>query len=192
MPGKAFGRPVVLFFVILYVACGASASTSGQSSAASSSGFAITSIRAMPYYPETGTIRRTTDLFDPRLVLRNIPFGSTSEPDPHHRSKIEDWDIPFGTTATYVEIDVSFSGSPDQRGSPPALQFVARVSPRGRVLERRRVDLGMIVLGPHRVWHVPFLVYDTGCEPVSLSASLIRGTDTYSSRSRTIPFACRE
>jgi hypothetical protein len=106
MPGEAIGlkwggrltrpfdRPVILCCVVLFIGYGAIASTSGQPRPASpSSGFVIRSIRAMPYYPETGTIRRATDLFDPRLALRNIILGSTSEPDPHHRSKIEDWDI---------------------------------------------------------------------------------------------------
>jgi hypothetical protein len=193
MPDEGFGRPVVSCCLTLIIGFGAVASSSGQQRAASaSSGFAITAIRAMPYYPETGTIRRTTDLFDPRLALRNVPIGSASEPDPIHRSTIEDWDIPFGTTATYVEIDVSWSGEGDRLLSAPALEFLAQAGRRGRVLERRRVELAPLLTGPGKIWHIPVLVYGTGCEPVNLRASLIRGTTAFTSQSRTIPFACRE
>lgn len=153
----------------------------------------IRALRAMPYYPSTGEIRRTTDLFDPRLALRNIILGSPTGEDPLHRSKIEDWDIKFGTTVTYVEIDVEADPGPLIRdGRMIIVELEARVPNTKRLVSQQRVRLNSLVTAEGKLWRVPFFVYGTGCEKLELNARVVSGTTVYAKETRTIPFTCGE
>jgi hypothetical protein len=154
---------------------------------------AIRAIRAMPYYPSTGELRRTTDLFDPRLVLRNIIFGAPTGEDPLHRPKIEDWDIKFGTTVTYVEIDVEADPGPLIRdGRVIFVELEAKVPNTKRVVSLQRVRLNSLVVAEGKLWRVPFFVYGTGCEKLELNARVVSGTTAYAKETRAIPFSCGE
>ena len=151
----------------------------------------IETIRAMPYYTEKGVIRTSTDLFDSRLVLRNvvIPAGPTG--DPLHRSRIEDWDIVFGTTAVYVDVMISgaeFGKLPRQA----RLAFHAEAKTSGRTLASQEVLLSTVTVAGSQSLHIPFLVYGTGCEPVELRVQLHDANASVTEVVRTIPFACEE
>lgn len=148
----------------------------------------IQALRAMPYYPGTGRIRRTTDLFDTRLALRNVVIEPSDGVDPLHRTKIEDWDVEFGTTVTYVEVDVFLGQDPPRA----VLEIQARAAETGRQIQSQQVPLA--VLGPGRagVVRVPYFVYGTGCEKLQLTARILRDGAPASRVSRTIPFTCGE
>ena len=151
----------------------------------------IVAVRAMPYYPGTGSIRRSTDLFDPRLALRNVIIGGDAASDPFQRTKIEDWDIESGTTVTYVDVEIESADFVKVPGS-------MRIELRGRAADTRRevktesVLLSGLLGGEGRKLHVPFFVYGTGCEPLELNARLIDGSRVVGEITRTIPFACGE
>ena len=159
-------------------------------SASQQSQVKIEAVRAMPYYVETGAVRRTTNLFDPRLVLRNVVVGSPGGPDPLHRATIEDWDILFGTTVTYVEIDIQAARDFDL-AQDLTLELSAYAGPSRQEIERRRVPLASIAVEPQGRWRVPFFIYGTGCELLELRVRLLddRG---YEEQVKTIPFVCGE
>jgi hypothetical protein len=151
----------------------------------------IVSVKAMPYYPETGAIRRSTSLFDKRLVLRNIVMPADGIGDPLGRSKIEDWDIVFGTTATYVEVDLE---SLDFSKLPRSMhvELRARTADTKRELTSQSVALSTLIVGSVRALHVPFFVYGTGCEKLEIRVRLLDGSSVYGETSTMIPFSCGE
>ena len=151
----------------------------------------IVAVRAMPYYPDTGTIRRSTDLFDRRLVLRNVVFPSGPTGDPLRRNTIEDWDIVFGTTATYVEVEV-YSANFDSIPAGTHVEANARVSATGRQLMTSSVSLSGLLTRSGHVLHIPFLVYGTGCEPLEIRVKLLAGSRILGASTKTIPFSCGE
>lgn len=151
----------------------------------------IVAIKAMPYYPETGVIRRSTDLFDKRLVLRNVVMPEGGAGDPLRRNKIEDWDIAFGTTATYVEVDIE---SIDFTKLPKSarVEMRARATDTQRDLTTESVALSSLTTSSGRTLHVPFFVYGTGCETLELRVRLLAESNHYGEIVRTIPFSCGE
>ena len=175
----------VRFLCVLLAFVGAVAAANSQEPSADAT---VASIRAMPFYTQTGTIRRTTDLFDPRLALRNVIIGTPSDRD--LGTPIEEWDIQAGTTITYVEVAVSVTSTSPERTSA-ALEFVARAGTARREIARQRVALREVSAG-RGLRQVPFLVYGTGCETVELSAQILTRGGRSSALRRTIPFTCGE
>ena len=155
--------------------------------------FRISAIRAMPYYPATGAIRETTDLFDPRLALRNIILTSPDGSDPIHRSRIEDWDIKFGTTVTYVSVELTLTNTLRSPNQPTTvLELIANAPETGRQMQMERVDLATLGSKHGSTLHVPFFVYGTGCERLAISVRLLELDKAYDSQTRMIPFSCGE
>lgn len=151
----------------------------------------VDSIRAMPYYVDQGVIRTSTDLLDPRLVLRNIVIPQGSADDPLHRSRIEDWDIMFGTTVTLVEVTIS-GADLEQLADGIRVSLVATAATSDRKLIEQDVLLAAITVRGSRQAHVPFMVYGTGCEPLELKVQLHDGKTVISHLARTVPFTCGE
>lgn len=151
----------------------------------------IDGVRAMPYYVDQGVIRSSTDLFDKRLVLRNVVIPPGPSGDPLRRTHIDDWDILFGTTATYVVVTVT-TLDPDQLPNQLRLSFVARAKANNRTLLSQDLLLSTLaVRGSARI-HIPFLVYGTGCESLELQAQIHEMKTVVSELVRTIPFTCGE
>jgi hypothetical protein len=145
----------------------------------------------MPYYVDTGAIRESTDLLDKRLVLRNvvIPPGPTG--DPLHRQRVEDWDLLFGTTVTFVDVTIA-TLDVDRVPRQARLSFVATGKTSARTLASQDVLLSAVMVRGTQNFHVPFFVYGTGCEPLELRVEL-HGVSTVSSELvRTVPFTCGE
>lgn len=153
----------------------------------------IVAVRAMPFYPATGEIRRSTNLFDPRLALRNIVVEPSDGRDPLHRARIESWDIPFGTTATYVEVEVETAPT-GVSGTRPSLavELRARAVGTGRQLQLERVSVASIAPSESSSWHVPYMVYGTGCEELEIRVRLMADDKEIGSEVHTIPFSCGE
>jgi hypothetical protein len=150
--------------------------------------FEIEAILAMPYYSTTGEIRNSTNLFDPRLALRNIIIVPSGGQDPMYRKEIKDWDILFGTTVTYVNVKVV---AMTRVKRPPRIELLARNAVTGREIQRQQIDLSRISSASN-VWYVPFFVYGTGCEELELDVRVFDETKSFASQSRTVPFTCGE
>jgi hypothetical protein len=175
-------------FAIWLVACACDPCIAAGSAPAQ---LKIDSIRAMPYYVDRGIIRTSTDLFDPRLVLRNVVVPPGSAGDPLHRSRIDDWDIVFGTTATFVAVTIA-GADLEQLADKIQVSFSATAVTSGRKLAAQDVMLAPLIVKGSRQTHVPFLVYGTGCEAVELKVHLHDGKAVISHLERTIPFSCGE
>jgi len=168
-------------------------STALLGSSAASAPVSVVAIQAMPYYPSTGNIRRSTDLFDRRLALRNVVITPSDGVDPLHRDRIADWDIPFGTTVTYIEAELD-SKELDPTKFPRDLRIEMQAT---SLNTRHAVGKQVIVassVAPSgiRRWRIPFVLYGTGCEPLRISVRVTYREKSLSSLSNTIPFSCRE
>jgi hypothetical protein len=163
----------------------------GVSLAGTESALRIESIKPMPYYIDGAGIRESTDLLNDKIVLRNIIIAPESGIDPGRRSRIDDWDVVFGTTITYVDVVLSVLES-DKLSSQTRLSFVATGKETARVFASQDILISTVIVGGARELHVPFLVYGTGCEPLELKAHLHDESETWSELVRTIPFGCGE
>lgn len=151
----------------------------------------IVAVKAMPFYAETGTVRRSTNLFDKRLVLRNVVIPADGTDDPLRRRSIEDWDIPFGTTVTYVEATVEsldFSTLPKTM----RVELRARAADTKREIANQSVALSSLIVSGARTLYVPFFVYGTGCEKLEIHVRLLDGPKVHGETTGTIPFSCGE
>jgi hypothetical protein len=152
----------------------------------------IVGIRAMPYYASTGEIRRSTSLFDRRLVLRNVIIAPADGRDPLNRPTIAEWDIVFGTTATYVEFDLE--SRVRGAGVPSSLhvEMHAVAVDSRREVQVERVPIASVMPFGQIKWTLPFLVYGTGCERLEITLRVVQDGDVLDELSRTIPFSCGE
>jgi hypothetical protein len=178
-------------FVVAKLLLTASAVGTCIVAAANTGHLSIDAIRVMPYYVGDGVVRTTTDLLDKRLALRNIiiPTGPTG--DPLHRSRIEDWDIVFGTTA--IVVDVTVAGADiDRKAAQTRILFRATTKTSGRTLASQDVALSSLTVPGLQRIHVPFLVYGTGCEPLEVKVKVVQTDESASEVVRTIPFSCGE
>jgi hypothetical protein len=160
--------------------------------AADTAPVAIAELHAMPYYPAKGVVRRTTDLFDRRLLLRNIIGEPEGGADPLRRDAIADWDIEFGTTATLVEIQLERRVPDAVAASSLHVVFEARAIDSRRLLARQDVLWDAVAPTISRKWTLPFLVYGTGCEPLRIDVRIVSGNRVVDRKSGSIPFSCGE
>jgi hypothetical protein len=153
----------------------------------------IRAIRAMPYYAQTGEVRRTTDLMDERLQLWNIIMGSPLQPD-INRPKIEPWDAPRGTTATYVAVELTLARVWRAQEDKAVVELQVSNAESGRHMQSQKVALENLfgTGGEEKSWHVPFLIYGTGCEELKITVRVTHGKQVYDQASRTIRFHCGE
>lgn len=127
----------------------------------------IHSIHAFPYYHETGKVGHE-DLLEPSMVLWNSVIG--------------EGDVGAPTRVTFVLIHVDAL----MHDGSTTLQVVARTS---KVeLLRQSIALAPFLNGTKQV-AIPFLVYETGCEPLEITAAL-SGQDA--PETAIVPFRCGE
>jgi hypothetical protein len=83
---------------------------------------------------------------------------------------------------------VTVIGTP--KGDSPGLQLkVTAKTERAKLLDRT-CDVG--IFNTNGNWYAPFLLYDTGCEPVEVRAQLTDGKESGPPVTFTIPFQCGE
>ncbi|HRK74048.1 MAG TPA: hypothetical protein PLL64_07215 [Rhodothermales bacterium] len=86
---------------------------------------------------------------------------------------------------TIVVVTVSVKGASNQ---DQALQFTARAGNKVIKTEKRMFS----VIGENTSHKLLFLLNDTGCEEISISASLVKAGKSISSMNKKIPFTCGE
>jgi hypothetical protein len=134
--------------------------------------YTIQGLRAHFYFQESGRFG-TSDLLDPTRVLWNTPIGGGDAGEPSE------------VTLVLVEI----SGPAAKNESAAQLELIARTP--SRSLGTQSIALSDLFRRSQALT-VPFLIYGSGCEPVSLEARLsnLPGGDV--KLAREIPFQCGE
>lgn len=132
--------------------------------------YRLSGMRAQLFFSDRGALSANI-LGDTTLALWNTPIGEGSAGGP--------------STSTLVVVEVA-----GEAGAYEADRSVELTATAGtRVLLRRTQSLG--VLSEAGRAYVAFLVYDTGCEPVRLSARLVGQTQA-AARTAQVPFECGE
>jgi hypothetical protein len=184
-------RVMKVIICLISTALGSPEATRAAVSTTSEAPYASLELKAMPYYLDTGTIRRSTDLFDPRLVLRNIGMSPDGGMDPLHRVTIEAWDIIYGTTVTYVEVNADVVRSLPK--GQMIVEVIGQAKTSGPIVFRVMVQgSGSTRTRDTRTWTVPAFFYNTGCEPLTVTARMVIGGTAYATLSKTVPFKCGE
>lgn len=132
--------------------------------------FSITGIQAKLYYDGTATFSRDV-LAAPEFSFWNTIIGGG------------DAEGPSNSTLVMVEV----SGTDATMATPTRKVELTAVAG-GRVLLRRAIDIGRFANGKY---YAAFWLYDTGCQPVKLTARLL-GQSRRSTLVKNIPFKCGE
>ena len=139
---------------------------------ASTAPYKITAIKAKLFYEGTGTFSRDV-LSKPDFTFWNTIIGEGDAERP--------------SNSTFVLVEVSGKPSPDEPPPSRKVEFTAIGS--GKVLMKRTIDIGLF--GENGRFYAAFWLYDTGCQPIKVSARIVGQTQP-SSLTKTIPFACGE
>ena len=134
--------------------------------------YKIAAIKAMLFYDGKGTFSRDV-LAKPDFTFWNTIIGEGDAEGP--------------SNSTLVLVEVTGNPSPNEPSPPRKVEFTAVAS--GKILLKRRTDIGLF--GDSGKFYAAFWLYDTGCQPVKVTARII-GQSQPSSMSKTIPFACGE
>lgn len=134
--------------------------------------YKITAIKAKLFYDGTGTFSRDV-LSKPDFTFWNTIIGEG------------DAEGPSNSTLVLVEV----SGKPSPNEPPPSRKVEFTAIESGKVLMKRTIDIGLF--GDNGRFYAAFWLYDTGCEPIKISARIV-GQIQPSSLTKTIPFACGE
>lgn len=86
---------------------------------------------------------------------------------------------------TLVVVTLSAKGASNK---DQTIQFTARAG--GKVIKTEKRTFS--VIGNNSAYKLLFLLNDTGCDPISVTASLSSGSKTISTLTKKIPFACGE
>lgn len=133
--------------------------------------YKITRIKAMLFYDGKGT-------FSPDVLAKpDFAFWNTI---------IGEGDAEGASNSTLVLVEISGNPSPNEASPRRFVEFSATAA--GKVLLSRRAEIGLFENGKY---YAAFWLYDTGCQPVKISAR-ITGQAQSSSMTKTIPFACGE
>lgn len=133
--------------------------------------YKITSIKAMLFYDGKGTFSRNV-LAKPDFSFWNAIIGGG--------------DAEGSSNSTLVLVEVSGNPSPNEASPSRKIAFTASAS--GKIVLQRTSDIGLFTDGK---FYAGFWLYDTGCQPIKISARII-GQGPPSSMSKTIPFKCGE
>lgn len=133
--------------------------------------YKITRIKAMLFYDGKGTFSRDV-LAKPDFSFWNTVIGEGDAEGP--------------SNSTLVLVEISGNPSPNEASPPRKVEFTAIAS--GKVVLKRTSDIGLFKDGK---FYAGFWLYDTGCQPIKISARII-GQAQPSSMSKTIPFKCGE
>jgi len=134
--------------------------------------YRISAIKAMLFYDGKGTFSRD--------VLAGPDFGFWN-------TIIGEGDAEGPSNSTLVMVEVS--GNPSRNEALPSRKVELTATAGGRVLLKRTSEIGLF--SDEGKYYSAFWLYDTGCQPVKLSAR-IAGQGQASSMSKTIPFKCGE
>ena len=165
--GERFAR---LFFVGLLIFSG-SLSAFAIRPASPPPPYKVTGIKAMLFYDGKGTFSRDV-LAKPDFSFWNTVIGEGDAEGP--------------SNSTLVLVEISGNPSRDEASPPRKIEFTATAS--GKVVLKRTSDIGLFANGK---FYAGFWLYDTGCQPIRISARIIGQTQP-SSMSKTIPFKCGE
>lgn len=167
IPGTRFTR--LLFAGLLILS--ASLSAFAVRPASPPPPYKITGIKAMLFYDGKGTLSRDV-LAKPDFSFWNTIIGEGDAEGP--------------SNSTLVLIEISGNPSPNEASPPRKIEFTAVAS--GKVILKRASDIGLFADGK---FYAGFWLYDTGCQPIKISARII-GQGQPSLMSKTIPFKCGE
>ncbi|MDT5120759.1 MAG: hypothetical protein QOC96_241 [Acidobacteriota bacterium] len=162
-------RLVALLITLSALAASSQAVTIHKSPAAPP--FKITAIKAMLFYDGKGTFSDDI-LTQPHLALWNTIIGEGSAGSP--------------SNSTLVLVEVSGQYDPDKATLNRKVAFTATAAK--KVMLQRMAD---IYIGKDGKFYAAFWLYDTGCEPIKLSARIV-GQSQPSAMTKTIPFKCGE
>lgn len=167
LDGVKFVRPLLIGLLVFSAPLGVAA---GHATPAAPP-YKISGIKAMLFYDGKGTFSRDV-LAKPDFAFWNTIIGAG------------DAEGPSSSTLVLVEV----SGNPSENEAPPRrkVEFTAIAS--GKVILKRASDIGLFTDGK---FYAAFWLYDTGCQPIKISAQVI-GQPRPSTISRTIPFKCGE
>ena len=149
----------------------------GTSFGAPPLGVRVTGARALPFYEGVARLGGQ-DLLTGRFALLNVPVGTV------------DLDGPSNFTLVLVRVERSPNAFDRSLGPRLAL----RVMSEGQKVSEQVVGLGTIATnsGGTETW-VPFLLSNTGCQPLQLEADLIlKGRPATTTPLGKIPFRCGE
>ena len=138
--------------------------------------FKIAAIKAMLFYEDKGTFSKDV-LADPNFAFWNAIIGGGSAEG--------------NSSATLVIVELSGKSESYEPGRK--IEFTATYKTSGKashpVIVKRTSDSG--IFNKQGKFFAAFWLYDTGCEPVKLSARIL-GQPQASSLTRTIDFRCGE
>jgi hypothetical protein len=131
---------------------------------------AITEVQAKLFFSNTG--RFSSNIFEKKdLVLHNVIIGEGGVEGPSE------------TTLLIVTV----TGTP--KASVDGLKLRVTAKTDTRTLLTQECEVG--IFNGNGNWYAPFLLYDTGCEPVKFSATLAVGAESQVVDG-SIPFSCSE
>ena len=134
--------------------------------------YKITSIQAKLFYHDKGTFSRN--------VLAKPDFGFWN-------TIIGEGDAEGPSEATLVLVEVLGKSAESEAAPSRKVELTAVAG--GKVLVKRAIQVGLF--SDDHKFYAAFWLYDTGCEPVKLTARIV-GQSQPSSMSKTIPFECGE
>ena len=134
--------------------------------------YKVTGIQAKLFYSDKGTFSRDV-LAKPDFGFWNTIIGAG------------DAEGPSNSTLVLVEV----SGRSSEGEMPPSRKVELTAVAKGKVILKRVLDIGLF--SDDHKFYAAFWLYDTGCEPVKLTARIV-GQPQPSSMSKTLPFECGE
>jgi hypothetical protein len=171
MKRLSFGTRYVVALLITLFALASSPTAMTMRKAVAPPPFKITAIKAMLFYDGKGTFSDDI-LTQPDLALWNTVIGEGSAGSP--------------SNSTLVLVEVSGQYDPDKATLNRKVAFTATAAK--KVMLQRMAD---IYIGKDGKFYAAFWLYDTGCEPIKLSARIV-GQSQPSAMTKTIPFKCGE
>jgi hypothetical protein len=166
-----FGTRYVAALLITLFALASSPQAMTMRKAVAPPPFKITAIKAKLFFEGTGTFSEDI-LTQPDLALWNTIIGEGSAGSP--------------SSSTLVLVEVSGQYNPNEAAPNRKVEFTA-TGPKKIALKR----LDDIHIGKDGKYYAAFWLYDTGCEPIKLSARIV-GQSQPSAMTKTIPFKCGE
>lgn len=155
---------------LLCLAVGLAAAWPAEATAQRTQRLVLEGIEVLLYFPQTGAFSH--DIAGDSTDLWNTPIGEGIAGAP--------------STDSFVRVTVT--GAPGTY--MPGTHIAVEVTGRGRIMLSRRKRLG--ALGPGGRLLVGFWVYDTGCQPLRVTAHLETPTGRRSSVSTVVRFECAE
>ena len=143
-----------------------------STAAAAPGPYQVKSIRAFLYYPGTGTFD-TRDLVAGKVGLFNTVIGEGGAQGP--------------SSTTLVLVDLTGPSFASLRAGNIELLAVAG----GKTLLKQKLQLGEFFSEKKQVT-VPFVVHETGCSPLKLTATLTSPSGQTASKTATVDFQCGE